>query len=369
MLKDYMGILTLNENDDRIKNLTRKRPLASVPIGGRYRIIDFVLSNMVNAGIKNIGILTNSKSRSLMDHLGSGKPWDLDRKITGLFLFNYGTSREYWDDVELLKNNMEYLYQSKENYVIISPSYMVCNIDYRAAAAYHEASGKDITIIYKKVTDGTKDFIECDLLNLDNNNSVTSVGKNIGLDSSANISMEMFIMKKEVLIGLILKCIKTGLCRTIKEAVYRNVDSLNVTAYEFNGYLSCINSTISYYRTNMDMLEIPINRELFFNNGPILTKVKDESPSKYGDNSRVSNSLIANGCIIDGVVENSIIFRRVKIAKGAHIKNCIIMQNSDIGKDAKLENIITDKNTIIEENRELKGSEKIPLVIEKKTLF
>lgn len=369
MLSDYMGVLNLNENEDNIKSLTHSRPLASIPIAGRYRIIDFVMSNMVNAGLRNIGIFNQSKSRSLADHLGSGKPWDLDRKIGGLFLFNFGVTGYYVSDLELFRNNIEYFYQSKQTGVILSSSYMICNIDYEDAVRSHEESGKDITVIYKKVDNGKKGFINCDVLNIDENNTVISVGQNIGVDDKSNISMEMFIMKKEILLQLIYSCIKKGYCRTLKDAIYRNIEGFSINAYEFKGYLECVNSIHTYYRANMDILDVKVNRELFYNNGLIYTKVKDEAPTKYSIKSKVSNSLIANGCIIEGTVENSIIARRVNIHKGAKVKDCIIMQGCDIKENSRLVNCIIDKNIIIEQNKELKGDKEFPLVIEKKPLF
>lgn len=369
MVNDYMGIIIANENEDNLKNLTQNRPLASIPIGGRYRIIDFILSNMVNSGINNVGIFTQSKSRSLVDHLGSGKSWDLDRKINGLFVFNFGICTSYLASIEMLKNNMEYLYQSKENNVVVAPSYMLYNINFEEVIKYHEASNKAVTVLYKKVDNGTKAFINCDVLNIDKNNTILSVGKNIGIDDNNNISMETFIMRKEFLINLIYYCIKTGCYSNIKDAIYKYAQDYKLCAYEFNGYLQCINSISSYYKTNMDMLNQKVTSELFYKNGYIYTKVKDESPTKYSNQSSVSNSLIANGCIIEGSVENSIIFRRVKIHKGAEVVNSIIMQNCEIKQGVKLSNIIIDKNVIIECNKELKGDKEFPLVIEKKAII
>jgi glucose-1-phosphate adenylyltransferase len=369
MLKNYMGILMLNESEDRLRRLTRNRPLASIPFGGRYRVIDFALSNMVNSGITNIGIFTDGRTRSLMDHIGSGKPWDLDRKINGLFVFNIDKNNYYMNEIEALKNNIEYLYRSKEQYVILSSSYMICNIDYKISATHHESSGADITILYKKVTDGKNNFINCNALNMDESNNVLSVGRNIGASDINNINMEMFLMKKEILIELILECIKTGYYSSIKEAIYKKLSSLVVKGHEFTGYLNCINSVNSYYKTSMDLLDLDINKQLFFENGLIYTKSQDEPPTKYSENSSVCNSLVANGCTIDGKVKNSVIFRRVKIHKGAVVKNCIIMQNCEIKAGAKLVNVIIDKNIIIEEGKELKGDLDFPLVVEKKSRF
>lgn len=369
MLKNYMSILTLNEREDNIKGLTQKRPLASIPFGGRYRIIDFVISNLVNSGVKNIGLITQSNSRSLVDHLGSGKAWDLDRKINGLFVFNFSAFSNYINDIEILKNNMEYLYRSKEEYVILSSSYMICNIDFEKAAQVHEESKADVTLIYKKIVNGRDGFLECDCLNIDDENSILSVGKNIGVHRDLNISMEMFILKKEILINYIYKCIETGYFHTLKSALNNNFLNLKFKAYEFKGYLRCINSTKSYYKASMDMLNTEVNEELFFKYGYIKTKVMDEAPTKYTNDSNVKNSLVANGGIIEGTVQDSVIFRRVKIGKGAVIKNSIIMQNCVIKEDAEIYNTIIDKNVVIEKGKMLVGDKDIPLVIEKIPLY
>lgn len=364
-----MAVLSLNEDDGNIKSLTKSRPLASIPVGGRYRIIDFILSDLVNSDINNVGILTQSKTRSLIDHLGSGKPWELDRKLKGLFIFNFDILNAYLSDIEMLGNNLEYLYRSQQEYVLLASSHMICNIDFKAAAKFFEDKGSDITIIYKRVKDGCTNFLDCSVLNLDENKKVLGVGKNIGSENSTNISMDMFIMKRELLIEIINKCIQTGFYTSLRQYIYKHIDKLNVNAFEFSGYLQCINSITSYYKLNMDMLNPEINKELFFKNGLIYTKVKDEAPTMHYYGSCVHNSLIANGCLIKGCVENSILARRITVGKGALVKNCIILQDCHIKENAVLENVIVDKNTIIEEGKELKGDLEHPLVIEKTRLL
>jgi glucose-1-phosphate adenylyltransferase len=380
MLSDYMGILCLNEKEDNIKNLTKKRLIASIPIAGRYRVIDFVLSNMTNAGIKNIGIFTQSRARSLIDHIGSGKPWDIDRKIDGLFIFNYGESNTTLSDIEMIKNNMEFLYRSRKDMVVVSSSSMVCNIDYEDAARFHEESGKDITIIYKKDKANNKYFKHCNVLNINKDNSVVGVGRNITVsqrnvndnftsEGTVNLSMDMFIISKNTLINLINNCIKTGNWIDLKNCIYNNIMNLDVDAYEFKGYLAYINSIQSYYKANMDILNLDVSNDLFFTNGPIYTKVMDESPTKHFSTSNVNNSLIANGCLIKGTINNSILSRRVYVEEGAEINNCIIMQGCKIKANSKLNNVIIDKNNVIEENTELKGAINFPLVLEKRSLY
>ena len=366
MLKNYIGILMINEKEDNIRSLTNTRPIASIPIGGRYRVIDFVLSNMINSGIYNIGVFTNSKSRSLVDHLGSGKPWDLDRKTHGLFLFNFASGKSQLRDIDVLCDNMEYITRTKQDYVIISSSYMVCNIDYNEVAKYYQESGSDVTIIYKKTNNAKKHYVNCSTVHVNEENKVLSIGKNIGEEAKANISMEMFIMKKTTLIALINKCVHTGYHDSIREAIYNSTSELNINAYEFKGYLQCVDSVKNYYKISMDMLNAKITKELFFNNGLIYTKSKDEAPTKYFEGSKVNNVLISNGCILKGKIENSIISRRVTVHEGAEINNCIIFESCEIKKGCKLTNVIVDKNTVIEENSVLRGNEEFPVVIEKK---
>ena len=338
------------------------------------------MSNLVNSGVRNIGIFTQSKSRSLIDHLGSGKPWDLDRKLGGLFIFNFGDTTSYLSDVAMLKNNISYLYRSKQDKVIITSACMVCNFDFDAAAKFHEESGKNITLVYKKVKNDNKSFVNCNVLNITEDNMVTSVGKNIKVsklpnkkniasDEMENISLETIIMDKDAYVNMLNDCIKTGYWDSIYDCIYKNAKDLDVNAYEFKGYVSYIDSIHSYYKTSMDLLDVDISKDLFFNHGLIYTKVMDESPTKYFANSNVSNSLIANGCQIKGTVADSVVSRRVIIHDGAKINNSIIMQGCEIKSNVKLSNVIIDKDNIIEENVELKGSPDFPLVIEKKAIL
>lgn len=369
MLNKYFAVLSLNENDDNIKSLTKNRPLASIPLGGRYRIIDFILSNLVNSDISNVGILTQSKSRSLIDHLGSGKSWDLDRKLKGLFIFNFGIKNSYLNDIEMLENNLEYLYRSQQEYVLLASSDMVCNINFENAAKFFENSGSDVTIIYKNIKDGCSNFLDCNVLNINSDGKVLSVGRNIGSKNSINISMGMCFMRKELLIDIISECVQTGFYSSIRQWIYKHIETLNINAFKFTGYMQCVNSIASYYKLNMDMLNSDVSKDLFFKNGLIYTKVKDEAPTMYYDGSSVHNSLIANGCIIEGFVENSVMARRITVGAGAVIRNCIIMQNCKIEENAILQNVIIDKNTVIEANKEFKGDSEHPLVIEKTMLI
>lgn len=365
-MNNCLGIINLDENQSRMGDLVRYRTLASIPLSARYRVIDFVLSNMTNSGIEGIGIFTANKSRSLINHLTNGRPWDLHRKKEGLRVFNFGDYNPNYDDVNNFLDNIEFIQQSGKEYVLISPSYMICNINYTYALKYHIQNKNDITIIYKNIKDGNNSFLDCDVLNIDNDNNIKSIGKNIGKNNEANISMEMYIMKTELFINIVYQCVNKGINRKIKDYISANLNEFKVKACEFDGYLSCINSVKSYFNTNLDILNQKINLELFYNNNPIYTKSQDEPPTQYTIESLVSNSIIANGSHIEGEIKNCIIGRRVTIKKGAKLENCIIMQNSIINNDVVMNNVITDKGTIIEKNKILKGTDKYPVIIQRR---
>lgn len=365
-MKNCIGIINLDENENRMGELVVNRTLASVPIAARYRIIDFVMSNMTNSGISCIGIFTKNKSRSLIDHLTNGRPWDLNRKTDGLRVFNFGDDDPTFDDVHNFLENIEFLNRSKKEYVLISPSYMICNIDYNNVLEYHKSTGKDITMIYKNVDNADEAFADCGVLNLDDCSNVISVGENIGKSSKANINMEMYIMKRELFVNIVSECVSSGMYRKVKEYIHNNFNSLNVGAYKFEGHLDCINSIKALYDSNISLLDTNINKEIFNEERPIYTKTKDEGPTLYSNRSNVVNSIIANGCKIDGYIENCIIGRRVHIGKNTKLKDCIIMQSTKIEDDAVLDNVIADKGSQIKKGETFIGSSMYPLVIKKK---
>ncbi|KXZ39749.1 glucose-1-phosphate adenylyltransferase [Alkalithermobacter thermoalcaliphilus JW-YL-7 = DSM 7308] len=368
-MMDTMGIINLSESEELIGELTKNRPIASIPISGRYRVIDFILSNMVNAGINNIAIFTHGKSRSLREHLGSGKEWDLDRKIDGLFVFNseFSTNQRvlHKGDLDNFKNNLDYIKTSRQEYVVLSRSYMICNINLKEAIRYHKESNVDMTIVYKEVDNSDDKFLSCDVLSIDEDGKVKGIGVNLGRKEKTNLSMEIYIMKKDLLLKIIEDSISSGNYNYLKNAIYHNISNLNVNAFKFSGYLSCINTTENYYKTNMEMLNYDQYKELFYRHGNIYTKIKDGAPAKYKDDAVIKNSIIANGCIIEGTVENSIIGRGVKIGKGAVIKDSVIMAKCNIDEGVYIENAILDKNVIITKNKLLRGDMKKPLVIGK----
>lgn len=365
-MKDCLGIINLDENENKVTDLIKQRTLPSIPIAGRYRIIDFVLSNMTNSGIESIGVFMKRKSRSLIDHLTNGRPWDLHRKRDGLRIFNFGEYDPTYDDVHNFIENIEFIRNGRKDYVLISPSYMICNIDYNKIMDEHKKSDTDITIIYKSIEKDNKKFYDCDFLKINNKNEVTEIYKTNNNEDSHNLSMEMYIMKTNLFINIINESITNGLYRKIKDYIKNNLNSLKVIGSEFKGYLSCINSVNAYFNSNMDLLDEKINSEIFYSDRPIYTKVKDEGPTKYSNSSNISNSIVANGSYIEGEVSNCIIGRRVHIREGSIVKNSIVMQNSVIGMNSIIDNVIVSKGSRVAEKKELIGRKNRPITIQKK---
>jgi len=361
-----MGIITLNEDDSDIRSLTKVRPIGSIPVLGRYRVIDFMLSNMVNCAITNVVVFTMGSSRSLRDHLGTGKPWDLNRKIDGLYIFSHGNDRMPLTEINLIKSNEESLIRSRKSKVIMAPSYMLCNIDLVAAADFHETAGADVTIIYKKIYGNLNMFLDCGVLNFEADGmKVASVGRNTGVDADLCISMEIFIMDKGFCLDCVEKSLHHGGFTTVKDYIYANISRFNVVGFEFAGYLGCINSVSSYFKVSMDVLGDKVMSELFMDKSRIFTKSNDSPPTKYMSNAEVSNSLIANGCIIDGTVSNSILSRGVIVENGAQVIDSVVFARTVIRKDAMIKNAVLDKAVVVERGRMLVGDPNYPIVIEK----
>jgi len=372
-MKNCLGIINLSEQDNQFGILCQNRPTSMLPFGGRYRLIDFTLSNMVNSGITGIGVFTGNKVRSVMDHLGAGQPWDLDRKINGLFLFtptyDYHTVNQKIGDIELFYQNNSFIHFAKQENLLFMKSYMLTNIDLNTAYEDFVNSGADISIVYKRVTDTSNRFIGCDKLNLSESGEFESIGINLGMDESFDLSLEMYFIKKSVYFDFLYDSIEKGNANYLKQAILNSLNKYKVRAYEFKGYVACINTVRNYFDANMDVLNPEIAEELFFKHGQIFTKVKDEPSTYYKKNARVKNSFIANGCQIDGYVENSIIFRGVKIEKGCIVRNSIIMQKANIDENIHLNYVVLDKRTMINKGVTLIGDPSSPYISGKKSVI
>lgn len=370
MLKNMMGLINLHESQDSLGEITKHRPLAAIPFAGRYRLIDFVLSNFINSGITNVGILSAGNSRALADHIRSGKEWDLARKRDGLFLLpSWQTGNvqgAFPNDLTDFFSNLDYIKSSRQRFALISGSRAVCNINYEAAYNYHLEKAADITVLYKEYSDSElKTLSGATMFETAADGRVLDIEICPVQPRRNKVSMEMYLMDRQLLAELIDASVSRGGTNFVRDCIVRNLAKLKVYGFAFDGYLARIDSMQNYFDHSMKLLTPEVWQEIFFANGSIYTKVKDEAPAKYQCDAHVTSCLVANGSVIAGKVENSILFRGVKIHKEARVMNSIIMQKGEIGPGVVLENVICDKDVRITAGKKLKGEPNHPIVLEK----
>ena len=362
-----MGLLFPNKGDSMIRDITALRAIGSAPFGGRYRLIDFALSNMVNAGISKVGVITKKNYTSLMDHLGSGKAWDLSRKHQGLYyLPPLGADDLYEGRISSLSDVMTFLRASKQEIVVISDCYTVGNIDLSKMIEAHVKSGAGITMGY--VRDTLKGAIDHMLVETDENGMVTDLMFNQSSEAEGNFSIGLYVLHKDYLMELVKDAVGHNLTSFERDILQKYLPALRVQGYEITEKAMIIHSQERYFAANLALLDPAVRGALFQPGRPIYTKVRDCSPAKYGLHSAVSNSLVGDGANVNGTVKNSVIFRDVDIAEGAVVENCVIMQGASIGAGTVLRNVIVDKNVVIKSGRSLQGFETYPVYIGKNTI-
>ena len=367
-----LGIIFPNSYDSYVSELVSERLMASIPFAGRYRMVDFVLSSMVTSGIDNISILVRNNYHSLMDHLGSGREWDLTRKNGGLSIYppySEKGMKVYAGRVDALASILETLKDQKEKYVIMTDSNIAVNFDFKAMLEAHIASGADVTVAYAKEeipaamknnTDYSNLYFTLKLAD----GRVEKMYINSQEDGVQNLSMNIYIIDRELLIKEITAAFVRGYVYFERDILAPQTDKLNIQAYEFTGYKARICDMKSYFDENMKLLKDE-NLDGLFAANPIYTKVRDDNPTRYIAGAKGKNSLVADGCVIEGIVENCILFRGVKIEKGAKVKNCVLMQDTIVEAGANLEYVITDKNVKISVAQELHGTDSFPVFVAK----
>jgi glucose-1-phosphate adenylyltransferase len=364
-MDNVLGVINLINDKPFLKELTQHRCLASVPFAGRYRLIDFTLSNFINASITKVAVFTKDKYRSVMDHLGSGKEWDLDRRNGGLFILPpIHPDEQIKGDLQQYYDHLEFFERSTQETVIIAPGHHVGKIDFTKVLAQHRSSGADITVFLKEFEGTAVNKPIYHTCIVEEDNSILDIDLYTTPLAGESVVLETYVIKKQLLINLIKNCIENDEYDFLKDAVKANLHRLQVNGYHFKGELPFIHSIESYHSSNMAFLDPKVVRSFFYEGWDIYTKVKHEAPAKYALTSNVVNSLIANGCEIEGVVENSVIFRGVKIHPGAVVKNSIIMQKSEIGEGAYIENVIMDKQVKVNKDKVIVGGPR-PKVIKK----
>ena len=369
-----VGIIFPNSYDALIPELVSVRLMASIPFASRYRIIDFILSSMTHSGIDNISVVVNKNYHSLMDHLGSGREWDLVRKNGGLHIFPPFAEKQvggpYVGRAGALANLLDFLKSQKEKYVIMADTNIVVNFDFNAMLQAHMDSGADLTIAYneqelpKELLDyQTSDQIFYYTFDIEEGR-IRKVSINPKTEGVQNTAMNIFVIGRELLIDLVSTAYMEGKSFFMRDVIMPQLGKLNVQAYKYTGYVARICGMKSYFEENMKLLD-DYNLDALFASAPIYTKIRGDNPTHYKDGAKVKNVMMADGCVIEGEVENSVIFRGVTVGKGAKIKNCILMQDTVVEAGANVEYLITDKNVTITAGKEMKGTDTFPVYIEK----
>jgi len=372
------GLIFSNIHDSSIPELTRRRTMASVPFGCRYRLIDFALSNMVNSDITKIGIITHYNYQSLLDHIGTGKDWDLARSSGGIKILppfitayeNAASSRVYSSRLEALMGVMNFISRCNEDYIVLSDCDVVCNIDLKDVIRFHEKNGADITVVTKKL-DATEHELNAHVMVVDTDadGRIQDFVEYTGSENEQgeiDISTNIMVMRRTYLQDEVLNSMAHGYTSFYRDIIGKNKRKSKFMAYRYDGFYELISSMESYFKCSMQMLEPEVREKLFCErNRPVLTKVRNSAPTKYTSDAKVTNSLVADGCVIEGEVENSIIFRGVHIGRGTVVKNCVLLQDTYVGEKAELNCVVTDKNVLIKDERHLSGHESMPFFIGK----
>ncbi len=369
-----LGILFPNTYDALVPELTSERLMASIPFAGRYRMIDFILSSMVNCGIDNITVLVRENYFSLLDHLGSGREWDLSRKNGGLNVFPPFAQKNtgiYSGKIGMLASIIGFLKNQRERYVIMSDVNFASNFDFKALLNAHIESGADVTIAYTKeeLPESilkSEDIVKAMYYTLDmENGRVNKIHINSKKSGVQNYSMNIYVFERERLIELINEAFIGGAVYLERDLLVHKLDELKVCGYEYKDYVARIGSLKDYFDENMKLLD-NANLDALFDREPIYTKIRDDNPTRYINGASAKNVMVADGCIIEGEIENCVLFRGVKVGKGAKVKNSILMQDTVIEDGVDAEYVITDKKVTITAGKELKGTGTFPIFVAKR---
>ena len=371
-MKGLHGIIFSYEKEPGLRELVAPRMAASIPFGGRYRVVDFMLSNLQNAGITDVGVVLQGNYQSLLDHLGNGKTWDMSRKYGGLRLLPpFASDRTYASEVfrgkmEALASVRSYLEEIRQDYVVLVDSDLIINIPIGEVFEAHIASGADITCVctpdyQNRQTENATFFL------LDESGRVTTTLSDPKKPEGYHC-LEIYILSKELLLRLVDECDAEDKISFRRDVLSGMCDKLNIRGYVFDGRAAQIRTVKEYYDRSMDLLDRSLHRELFAAIRPVRAKEDDEAPTYIAPDSKCVNSMIADGCVIEGTVENSILFPGVTVEKGAVVKNSILFKNSSIGANASVSHTIADKNVTIHEGVVLTGNENYPLVVAKNSV-
>ena len=366
MAPKAFGIVSSADSSIYVEGLHDYRPIGSFSFLGRFRVIDFPISNMSNSDINRIQVYVRSRPRSIAEHVGSGRHYNINSKrgkIQLLFSENSSTRSIYNTDISAFLENIDIIQRMHQDYVIIAPSYMVYKQDYRQLLESHIESGADVTLLYHKVDNAREYFRGCNTLNMNKQKGVDSLEKNLGTAKEKNVFMDTYCMSKNVFVNLIKAAAWESSIYTLADIVNIKCKDLDIRGYQHKGYFAALTSLNDYYNASLELLDYNIASDLFRAEWPIYTRTTDSCPTKYLDTSKVTNSFVSNGCVIEGTVENSIIGRGVTIKKGAVIRNSIIMAYAQIEEGIRVENAVVDKWAKIIHAKNIRGESDSPQYI------
>lgn len=370
---EALGIIFPNSYDSLVPDLVSERLMASIPFASRYRMCDFMISSMVHCGIDNISILVRKNYHSLLDHLGNGREWDLARKNGGLNIvppFAQKQIKVFSGRIEALESIRGYLMKQTEKYVILSDANMAVNFDFNALLDAHIKSGADVTMVYRK-QEIPQSLIRQSTAGMDlyyalgiNGDRVSKIYINPKESGEMNFSLNIYVVERELLMRMVDEAYLHGDVYFVRDILEKKIDQMDVRGFCYNGYVAHIHDMNSYFEENMRLLKEE-NLNALFSGNQIYTKIRDDNPTRYINGAKAKNVMVADGCVIEGEVENSVLFRGVKIGKGAKVKNCVLMQDTVIEDNASVEYVITDKNVTISEGKSLTGNDSFQVYVAK----
>ncbi|MBE5930656.1 MAG: glucose-1-phosphate adenylyltransferase subunit GlgD [Lachnospiraceae bacterium] len=364
-----LGIILAGGNSSRMQELSNKRAIAAMPVAGSYRAIDFALSNMSNSHVQRVAVLTQYNSRSLNEHLSSSKWWDFGRKQGGLFVFPPTITNDngfwYRGTADAIAQNLTFLRNSHEPYVVIASGDCVYKLDYNKVLEYHIEKKADITVVTTEIQK-EDELDRFGIVEIDGDGRILDLQEKPLAPVGSTISAGIYVIRRRQLIELMEEAAKEERFDFVKDILIRYKDAKQIYAYKMDTYWSNIASVDAYYRTNMDFLDKNI-RNYFYKEYPdVYSKIDDLPPAKYNPGAVVKNSLVSSGCIINGVVENSVLFKKIFVGNNCTIKNCIILNDVHIGDNTYLENCIVESRGTIRPNSKYVGEDgKVKIVVQK----
>ncbi|WP_022765546.1 glucose-1-phosphate adenylyltransferase subunit GlgD [Butyrivibrio sp. XPD2006] len=362
------GIVSSADNTIHVEGLHDYRPIGAFSFLGRFRVIDFPISNMSNSDINRIQVYVRTRPRSIAEHVGSGRHYNINSKrgkIQLLFSQNSSSRSIYNNDISAYMENLDIIQRMHQDYVIIAPSYMVYKQDYRQLLDAHVASGADVTLLYHKVDNAREYFKNCHTIAVNKQKGVQSIDKNLGTANSRNIFMDTYCMKRDVFVELVKSANWMSSMYTLADIVNLKCKDMDIRAFQHRGYFATLTSLEDYFNASMELLDYDKAHDLLRPEWPIYTRTTDACPTQYFESAKVTNSFVSNGCLIEGSIENSIIGRSVVIKKGAVIKNSIIMAYSTIEEGVHIENAIVDKWAHIIHAKNIRGEIDAPQYIKR----